>query len=168
MSSDPNVAPALVTDELIARCLSGDQEAWEQIVRQHWRKVFNLAYKFVGRHDEAEPLFQTSREWRRERYPEGHWRHAELDLYEAACLAANGRAADATRRIEAVRVLLGRMQPPNQSLIRLAGMLCIEQNDECLVGRGYLSAESISLVLADRDDHPPKENKEEVPALQVA
>jgi RNA polymerase sigma-70 factor (ECF subfamily) len=58
MSSDPNVAPAAVTDELIARCLSGDQEAWEQIVRQHWRKVFNLAYKFVGRHDEAEDLTQ--------------------------------------------------------------------------------------------------------------
>ena len=58
MSSDPNVAPAAVTDELIARCLAGDQEAWEQIVRQHWRKVFNLAYKFVGRHDEAEDLTQ--------------------------------------------------------------------------------------------------------------
>jgi RNA polymerase sigma-70 factor (ECF subfamily) len=43
---------------LIARCLEGDQAAWEQIVRQHWRKVFNLAYKFVGRHDEAEDLTQ--------------------------------------------------------------------------------------------------------------
>jgi transposase-like protein len=43
--------------------------------------------------------------------------------------------------------------PDNRSLIRLAGMLCIEQNDEWLVGRGYLSAESISLVLAGPDDH---------------
>jgi RNA polymerase sigma factor (sigma-70 family) len=58
MPTDPNVAPVAVTDELIARCLSGDQTAWEQIVRQHWRKVFNLAYKFVGRHDEAEDLTQ--------------------------------------------------------------------------------------------------------------
>jgi RNA polymerase sigma-70 factor (ECF subfamily) len=46
------------TDVLIERCLAGDQQAWEQIVRQHWRKVFNLAYKFVGRHDEAEDLTQ--------------------------------------------------------------------------------------------------------------
>jgi hypothetical protein len=46
-------------------------------------------------------------------------------------------------------------------------MLCIEQNDEWLVGRAYLSAESISLVLAGRDDHPPKESKE-VPELQAA
>ena len=37
--------------------------------------------------------------------------------------------------------------PDDASLIRLVGMLCIEQNDEWLVGRGYLSAESISLVL---------------------
>jgi putative transposase len=37
--------------------------------------------------------------------------------------------------------------PNDQALIRLAGMLCIEQNDEWLVGRAYLSAESISDVL---------------------
>jgi RNA polymerase sigma-70 factor (ECF subfamily) len=58
MSSDPNVAPADSVDALIERCLRGDQVAWDQIVRQHWRKVFNLAYKFVGRHDEAEDLTQ--------------------------------------------------------------------------------------------------------------
>jgi RNA polymerase sigma-70 factor (ECF subfamily) len=58
MSTDQNVAPATSMDTLIERCLAGDQDAWEQIVRQHWRKVFNLAYKFVGRHDEAEDLTQ--------------------------------------------------------------------------------------------------------------
>ena len=59
MSADPTSPrrpPS--TDALIERCLAGDQAAWEQIVRQHWRKVFNLAYKFVGRHDEAEDLTQ--------------------------------------------------------------------------------------------------------------
>jgi RNA polymerase sigma-70 factor (ECF subfamily) len=45
-------------DELIQRCLAGDQDAWAQIVRQHWRKVFNIAYKFTGKHDEAEDLTQ--------------------------------------------------------------------------------------------------------------
>jgi RNA polymerase sigma-70 factor (ECF subfamily) len=58
MSSDQNLASTAGTDALIERCLRGDQLAWEQIVRQHWRKVFNLAYKFVGRHDEAEDLTQ--------------------------------------------------------------------------------------------------------------
>jgi hypothetical protein len=34
--------------------------------------------------------------------------------------------------------------PDDQTLVRLAGMLCIEQNDEWLVGQGYLWAESIT------------------------
>jgi RNA polymerase sigma-70 factor, ECF subfamily len=45
-------------ETLIQRCLTGDERAWESIVRQHWRKVFNIAYKFVGKHDEAEDLAQ--------------------------------------------------------------------------------------------------------------
>jgi RNA polymerase sigma-70 factor (ECF subfamily) len=58
MSSDQPVASTPSTEALIERCLNGDQAAWDQVVRLHWRKVFNLAYKFVGRHDEAEDLTQ--------------------------------------------------------------------------------------------------------------
>ena len=47
-------------------------------------------------------------------------------------------------------------------------MLCIEQNDEWLVGRGYLSAESIALCLAGPDDHIDKKINEEVAELQAA
>src|SRR3954468_7584062 len=50
--------PGDAVEALIQRCLQGDQLAWEQIVRQYWRKVFNVAYKFVGKHDEAEDLTQ--------------------------------------------------------------------------------------------------------------
>jgi len=55
--SDPSVSTDAI-DALIQRCLGGDQGAWEDIVRQHRRKVFNIAYKFTGRHDEAEDLTQ--------------------------------------------------------------------------------------------------------------
>jgi putative transposase len=58
--------------------------------------------------------------------------------------------------------------PDDRSLIRLSGMLCIEQNDEWLVGRGYLSAESISMCFAVQADYTDKEIKEEVPELQAA
>ena len=58
--------------------------------------------------------------------------------------------------------------PDDRALIRLAGMLCIEANDEWLVGRRYLSAESISLVLAGQHDHTNKKIKEEVAQLQAA
>jgi RNA polymerase sigma-70 factor (ECF subfamily) len=56
--SSPFAQPQVDVDALIARCLVGDQRAWEGIVRLYWRKVFNVAYKFVGRHDEAEDLTQ--------------------------------------------------------------------------------------------------------------
>jgi RNA polymerase sigma-70 factor (ECF subfamily) len=56
MSVEP--LPERASDELIERCLNGDQAAWETIVRMYWRKVFNIAYKFVGRHDMAEDLTQ--------------------------------------------------------------------------------------------------------------
>src|SRR5437588_5698498 len=54
----PASSPGDAVEALIQRCLKGDQQAWEAIVRQYWRKVFNVAYKFVGRHDEAEDLVQ--------------------------------------------------------------------------------------------------------------
>ena len=55
---DPSSVSTDAIDALIQRCLGGDQVAWEDIVRQHRRKVFNIAYKFTGRHDEAEDLTQ--------------------------------------------------------------------------------------------------------------
>jgi RNA polymerase sigma-70 factor (ECF subfamily) len=58
MSVDSPAAQPATPDRLIEQCLKGDQVAWEQIVRQNWRKVFNVAYKFVGKHEEAEDLTQ--------------------------------------------------------------------------------------------------------------
>ena len=57
MSADLSASPD-ETEALIQRCLRGDQAAWERIVRLHRRRVFNVAYKFVGRPDEAEDLTQ--------------------------------------------------------------------------------------------------------------
>src|SRR3979409_534991 len=56
-SPDAPDAPDSI-ETLIRRCLAGDQLAWEAIVRQYRRKVFNVAYKFVGKHDEAGDLTQ--------------------------------------------------------------------------------------------------------------
>src|ERR671921_722274 len=58
MSVDSPATHPATPDSLIEQCLSGDQAAWEVIVRHNWRKVFNVAYKFVGKHDEAEDLTQ--------------------------------------------------------------------------------------------------------------
>jgi RNA polymerase sigma-70 factor (ECF subfamily) len=44
--------------ELVARCRNGDREAWEVVVRHRHARVYNLAYRFTGRADEAEDLTQ--------------------------------------------------------------------------------------------------------------
>src|SRR5215207_8628481 len=89
-------------------------------------------------------------------FPAGHWRK----LRSTNPLERFNR--EIGRRTDVVGIF-----PDDRSLIRLAGMLCIEQNDEWLVGRRYLSAESISLVLTGPDDHTDKEIKE-VAELQAA
>lgn len=44
--------------ELVRRCRAGDGAAWEEIVAQYSRRVFNLAYRFTSRVEAAEDLTQ--------------------------------------------------------------------------------------------------------------
>jgi RNA polymerase sigma-70 factor (ECF subfamily) len=44
--------------DLVQHCLEGDTAAWETLVHTHWKRVFNIAYKFVAQYDEAEDLTQ--------------------------------------------------------------------------------------------------------------
>jgi putative transposase len=56
--------------------------------------------------------------------------------------------------------------PNDQAVIRLAGALLSEQNDEWLVQRRYLSVESIALILADpATPEPQPQVEQEVPSL---
>jgi RNA polymerase sigma-70 factor (ECF subfamily) len=43
---------------LVARCLSGDETAWEQLVRVHTRHVYALCYRFTGSSPESQDLTQ--------------------------------------------------------------------------------------------------------------
>jgi transposase-like protein len=71
-----------------------------------------------------------------------------------------------TNPLERVNKEIGRRSdvvgifPNDQAVIRLAGALLLEQNDEWLVQRRYLSAESMALVLA-----PPVEADQTEPEL---
>jgi RNA polymerase sigma-70 factor (ECF subfamily) len=44
--------------DLIERALAKENAAWEQLVARFRRRVFHIAYKFTGKHDEAEDLTQ--------------------------------------------------------------------------------------------------------------
>ena len=43
---------------LISRCLSGDETAWEELVRLHSRQVYGLCFRFTGSGAEAQDLTQ--------------------------------------------------------------------------------------------------------------
>jgi putative transposase len=74
-----------------------------------------------------------------------------------------------TNPLERVNKEIGRrsdvvgIYPNDQALIRLAGMLLVEQNDEWLVQRRYLSDHSIRQVLseADRSENTRSNNQQE-------
>lgn len=44
--------------QLVKRCLAGEDSAWEELLKAHNRKVYNLCYRFTGRSSEAEDLTQ--------------------------------------------------------------------------------------------------------------
>ena len=43
---------------LVARCLSGDDAAWEDMVKTHTRRVYAMCYRFTGKDSEAQDLTQ--------------------------------------------------------------------------------------------------------------
>src|SRR5882724_627748 len=43
---------------LVARCLGGDEAAWEELVRMHTRQVYGLCFRFTGSGSEAQDLTQ--------------------------------------------------------------------------------------------------------------
>jgi putative transposase len=87
------------------------------------------------------------------RFPAAHW----SKLRSTNPLERVNR--EVGRRADVVGIF-----PNDASAIRLAGALLIEQCDEWLVARRYLSEESLALVLEDQGD----EGREEVPQLQAA
>jgi RNA polymerase sigma-70 factor, ECF subfamily len=46
------------TGQLVRRCLAGDSSAWEEIVRLHNRRIYNLCYRFTNSPDDAQDLTQ--------------------------------------------------------------------------------------------------------------
>jgi RNA polymerase sigma-70 factor (ECF subfamily) len=44
--------------ELVKRCLTGEDSAWEALLEVHTRNIYNLCYRFTGRYEDAQDLTQ--------------------------------------------------------------------------------------------------------------
>lgn len=53
--STPGLDPDSI---LVERCLSGDDAAWEELIRQHSRRVYGICYRFTGSDGAAQDLTQ--------------------------------------------------------------------------------------------------------------
>ena len=97
---------------------------------------------------------------------------AEADLLAFAFPAEHWSKLRSPNPLERVNREIGRRSdvvgifPNDAALLRLAGMLLLEQNDEWLVGRRYLSESSMALVLAGATD--PDRDREEVLELTAS
>ena len=47
-----------MTEELVDRCLGEDDAAWEDLVKEHSRRVYGLCYRFTRKHSDAQDLTQ--------------------------------------------------------------------------------------------------------------
>jgi len=45
-------------NSLIERCLTGEQGAWEELIKSHTKRVYAICYRFTGRDNEAQDLTQ--------------------------------------------------------------------------------------------------------------
>jgi len=87
------------------------------------------------------------------RFPRAHW----PKLRSTNTIERVNR--EIARRSDVVGIF-----PNDAAVIRLTGSLLIEQNDEWLVSRSFVSAESLARVLED----PGERHPEEAPQLQTA
>ena len=58
VSGENRLDDAQILAALIRRCVAGDAAAWEEIVKQFNRRIYNICFRFAGSTDDAEDLTQ--------------------------------------------------------------------------------------------------------------
>lgn len=58
LGASPQSAPFDADAGLVDRCLSGDDTAWEELVRVHTRRVYSICYRFTNRESDSQDLTQ--------------------------------------------------------------------------------------------------------------
>ena len=55
---EPRLDDAQAVASVVRRCVAGEALAWEEIVRQYSRRIYNICYRFAGSASDAEDLTQ--------------------------------------------------------------------------------------------------------------
>ncbi len=140
---------ALIRSLFTARDLAEARARLRDAVAQLERKLPKVAALLDDAEDDVLAFYA---------FPEAHW----PKLRSTNPLERFNR--EIARRTDVVGIF-----PDDASVIRLVSMLAIEANDEWLVGRAYMSQQSMAPLFAPRDETLPLENKtEEVTELIAA
>ena len=55
---EPDLDDNQAVNALVRRCVAGDAAAWQEIVQQYNRRIYNICYRFCGSPDDAADLTQ--------------------------------------------------------------------------------------------------------------
>lgn len=143
---------------LVRRCLSGEDAAWEEMVRTHTRRVYALCYRFTGRDSEAQDLTQevflrVFRSLNSFRAGEGSF-VVWLTRLARNLLIDHYRRSRQERVTESIEEQLPRLEERHGLESRADGMLAGREASEALQGAlGKLSPElRETLILRDLEE----------------
>lgn len=123
---------------LVERCLSGDEPAWEELVRVHTRRVYAVCYRFTNSDSEAQDLtqevflrvFKTLRSFRSKEGSFTVW----LMRLTRNLLIDNYRRTKADRNTDSIEDQLPMIEETAALSARTDGMLAGREASELIQG----------------------------------
>lgn len=121
---------------LVERCMSGEESAWEDLVKVHTRRVYSICYRFTGSDSEAQDLTQEVflrifRNLKSFRAGEGSFQ-VWLGRLTRNLLIDNYRRTKGERVTESIEVQLPMLEERTAMSARADGMLAGREASELL------------------------------------
>ena len=123
---------------LVEQCLSGQETAWEELVRSHSRRVYSVCFRFTGTDSEAQDLtqevflrvFRTLKSFRSGEGSFGVW----LNRLTRNLLIDHYRRSKLERSTDSIEDQLPRIEEAGAGAARADSMLVGRETSELLQG----------------------------------
>ena len=124
--------------QLVERCLSGEEAAWEDLVKVHTRRVYAICYRFTGSDQEAQDLTQevflrVFRSLKSFRAGEGSFQ-VWLARLTRNLLIDHYRRTKLERATDSIEEQLPMLESKTSTMSRTDGMLAGREASEVLQG----------------------------------